>query len=290
MKQYLSGTRLFTKLKMLRSGKKKKSFLMVEGITDLRLYSKLVNLEACEVVVGECKQNVMEAIHLCNKENLKGILGIVDADFSHLEEKEEMIPNLLYTDEHDLECMLVHSKGYEAILLEYADEKKCRRLEMKTGKSIQQMILENTAQVGYLRWYALQLNLGLKFSHLNFAAFIIADKDHFEIDSYKMVEEILAGSKKQKIIDKQVLLRELKKLQKEEHNLWQICCGHDLIEVFSIGLIEIFGDYNAKNLTSGQLEGSFRLAYQINYFQKTELYKKILEWEAKDKEYKVISE
>ena len=71
MKGYLNATRLITKLKMLRSGKKNKSFMVVEGVTDLRLYSKFVDEALCNIIIADSKQNVRACIIACNEEGVE---------------------------------------------------------------------------------------------------------------------------------------------------------------------------------------------------------------------------
>ena len=119
MRSYLTSKRLMTKLGMLRSGKKSKALVVVEGMTDYRVYGKFFDLTSCEVIIGESKENVVEAIKMCEEENLQGIIGIVDADFWHVQSTFTQLPKALFmTDYHDLECMMLHSKAFEYVFLE----------------------------------------------------------------------------------------------------------------------------------------------------------------------------
>lgn len=136
MKSYLTAARLATKLQMLLCGKKSKLFVAVEGVTDFRLYSKVFVTSVCEIVVGESKQNVVEAVILCNEKHLQGVIGIVDADFWHMD-KQQIPENIFITDSHDLETMLINSKAYENVLLEYGDGGKVNRFELRKKKNNQ---------------------------------------------------------------------------------------------------------------------------------------------------------
>jgi hypothetical protein len=286
MKEYISATRLVTKIKMLQNGKTSKCFLIVEGTTDFRLYGKFIDQRTCEVIIGDSKSNVVGCIELCHHEKMQGVIGIVDADFLRLEARTSLPKNLFLTDYHDLECMLINSDAYEDILSEYANRSKYLRFEERKKKSAKTIALENTAKIGYLRWYSLLYNMGLKFSNLDFNVFV--NQTELEIDIKKLTDYVLIQSKKQGILKAENIIKEVEKLVNKKRNLWDVCCGHDLIEVLSIGFTHIFGDYNAKNLFSGNLEGSFRLAYEYHYFARTELYHFLENWQKENSNYCIL--
>ncbi|MDF2612899.1 MAG: hypothetical protein K0S71_685 [Clostridia bacterium] len=286
MKQYLNAARLVTKIKMLRSGRVFKSFLVVEGNTDSRLYGKFINEKTCEVVIADSKSNVIQCIETCDKEKLQGIVGIIDADFWRLEHQHAASVNLFLTDYHDLECMLINSLAYENVLSEYASKNKYMRFEERKKNSLKIFMLENAAKIGYLRWYSLLNNLGLRFSDLNFNHFV--SQTELEVDMIKLIEYVLVQSKKQGVLKTEKVLKEVERLAHRQHNLWDVCCGHDLIEILSIGFIHIFGEYNAKNLFPGNLEGSFRLAYAYDYFLNTDLCQYLITWQKQNGNYRIL--
>lgn len=283
MKQYMSATRLVTKLKMLRSGKKDKSFLVVEGITDFRLYSKFIDPSCCEVIIADSKQNVEACIKVFNEEKALGILGITDRDFDGLEPELEVIPNVFVTDGHDLECMLIKSNAFENICIEYGDKEKYMKFESHIKMPIRDYLIKQVALIGYLRWYSLKEQLGLRFSNLEFEKFI--DTKTLEVDLSRLIDYVLFGSKKAKETESSLISKEVKKLKARHHDEWQVCCGHDLMVVINLGLMHVFGNYNAKNLFPGQLEGNFRLAYTKEDFKQTQLYKQLVTWENKEQGY-----
>jgi len=288
MRAYLTSTRLATKLQMLRSGKKRKAFVVVEGITDYRVYRKLFNEATCEVIVGESKENVMEAIEMCEAQRMQGIIGIVDADFWHVAQKPSKLPTTLFmTDNHDLECMMLKSKAYEHVLLEYGEVNKVARFEGKSRQSIQEVMLKNVALLGYLRKISLEMRLEFRFNQLNFLEF--TDIGRLEIQEDVLIKYILFHSRKQNIYKEQQVKKWLHNAMRQAEDAWQICCGHDLMEFMTLGLIHLFGNYNAKNMFPGQLEGSFRLAYHEKMFENTLLYQSLLEWEQKNKRYHLFS-
>ena len=288
MRQYINAARFVTKIKMLRSSRGSKAFILVEGITDYRLYGKLMNQEACEIMIAESKSNVIQCIEACNAQKLKGIAGIVDADFWRIEHHSVTLENLFLTDGHDLECMLINSPAFDSILAEYADRSKYLKFEERNKASIKALILRNTADIGYLRWYSLLNHSGFKFSNLNFNKFI--NVQTLEVDLIQLLDYLLLESKKEHQLKREKVLKAIEELRDKKHDLWDICCGHDFAEILSIGLIHSFGDYNAKSLFAGNLEGSLRLAYEHRYFSNTELYKALKRWQKNNKGYAILEE
>lgn len=287
MKSYLTAARLATKLQMLLCGKKSKLFVAVEGVTDFRLYSKVFVTSVCEIVVGESKQNVVEAVILCNEKHLQGVIGIVDADFWHMD-KQQIPENIFITDSHDLETMLINSKAYENVLLEYGDGGKVNRFEMRKKKTIKETLLENVALVGYLRKLSLTYEWGFNFNHLDFKEFTtISD---LAIEEERLIKSLVFHCKKQEVKNSEMVIQILHQTISPQDDLWQVCCGHDLMELMTLGFIHLFGNYNAKKMIVGQLEGSFRLAYQDYYFKQTKLYESLCKWEEKHEKYHLFME
>ena len=261
---------------------------MVEGITDFRLYSKLIDQSVCEVVIGDSKQNVIEAVRACEEQQLMGIIGIVDADFLHMEEAVALPSNLFMTDGHDLEAMLINSKAYDNVLLEYADANKLARFEQRRKMTLKQILLENVALIGYLRRLSLVQHLDLSFNELGFSEFTYVSD--LVIEEKRLINYLLFRSKKHHVKNSDELTKMLRKLIKPDDDLWQVCCGHDLMELLTIGLVHLFGNYNAKKMISGQLEGAFRLTYQEAYFMETNLYHALKEWENSQSVYRIFQE
>lgn len=288
MRSYLTSTRLMTKLGMLRCGKKSKAFVVVEGVTDYRVYSKLFDPAVCEVIIGESKENVIEAIKMCEEKQMEGIIGIVDADFWHTRQYPPKLPKTLFvTDYHDLECMMLNSKAFEHVLLEYSDLNKVARFEGRCKERLKNMMLENVALIGYLRKLSLEKHMDLNFSNLNYSEFVYIND--LKVKEEQLVKHLLFVSHKQNQYEAALVSKWMRNEMKPYDDLWQICCGHDLMEWLTLGLVHLFGNYNAKKLFAGQLEGSFRLAYHEGLFIETQLYRGLQEWESQNPTYHLFS-
>ncbi|ACK69314.1 conserved hypothetical protein [Gloeothece citriformis PCC 7424] len=268
----------------LRRDKFLGTFLIVEGTSDKLIYERLVNSKKCEVVVANSKFNAIEILKILEQDNFKGILAIVDADFSRLEENQEFTSdNLLLTDDHDLEMMLIKSPAFEKFLRERGSEEKIN----KFPKDIRETLLEVGQEIGYLRWHSLLENLSLKFEELNFNKFI--NKKNLSLDVLILITTVKNHSQKLSL-QEQEIQEKINQLKKNNHDLWQVCCGHDLICLLSIALCKAIGSCKHTEVETEILERELRLAYEGSFFLSTHLYSLIKVWENKNLPYLVLLE
>lgn len=258
------------------------SFLIVEGYTDKKIYKNHIDKYKCEIIVANNKDNALKILSILENDSFLGILAIVDADFDILEDKLPVSPNLFFTDTHDLETMILRSPALEKVLSESASEEKLTNFTTKFGGDIRKMLLECGKIIGYLRWISLRDNLSLKFEGLNCADFI--DKNTLIIDPHKFIRNIKSRShntnkgesQRQKLEDSDIY-NKMTQIKSDRHDAWHVCCGHDLISILSLSLRKAIGSTN--KLESEQLEKELRLAYDLSFFYKTQLYISIQNWE-----------
>jgi Protein of unknown function (DUF4435) len=142
-------------------GKQVFSFLIVEGETDKKVYGWFVDKNACEVIIAYSKATAIEVLSLLAKDAFPGVLAIVDADFDVLERRFPASQNLLFTDVHDLETMMINSPAFDKILAEYGSEDKIATFVRSAGKPVRMMLAESGLSIGYLRWVSLREGLGV---------------------------------------------------------------------------------------------------------------------------------
>jgi len=133
------------------------AFLVLEGKDDLRFW-RARHHENCELVDGEAKINVVRALRLLDSRRFKGALGLVDSDYDTFRSGEQLSPNLVATDAHDLEWVLCRSKALEAVLAEHGDASKISRFEDAEGTGVRQALLDRALVFGRVRlaatlWY-----------------------------------------------------------------------------------------------------------------------------------------
>ena len=252
------------------------SFLLVEGHTDRNFYRTFIDTKKCQVTIAYSKSTALQVLSILEKEAFPGILTIVDADFDILEDKFPDSRNVLFTDTHDLEAMIMKSPALEKVLIEFGSEEKINEIIESTEKDVRTLLLECGMTIGYLRWVSLRENLSLKFEGLEFAQFI--NKDSLHMEKLHFLKVVKNKSQRLNIADTQ-LEAYIQDLRDDAHDPWHVCCGHDLVCILSAALRKVIGTWNPNDVRPDSLERSLRLAFERSYFYQTQLYLSIQEWE-----------
>jgi hypothetical protein len=267
------------------------TFLLVEGRSDKVFYSNFVDNVFCRFLVTDGKDNAMTTLNSLEKSGYTGILAIVDADFDRLESLPHQSPNLLRTDTHDLETMILQSPALDKLLAIFASDDKLKEF----GRNVRTALLEAGMSIGYFLWLSKSENLNLTFDGIKFKEFI-NDKT-LQINELKLINEVKNKSQpaaKSALSDPSDIQKRIAAKKKDNHDPWQVCRGHDLVEILSIGLRKALGSNKVIDVEArsderkSTLENQLMLAYETAYFLKTHLYQKILDWESSNLPFKVL--
>lgn len=249
--------------------------LVVEGGTDATFFRRLVNND-CQIIPAHGKEKALKVIEMLDSEDFRGVIAIVDADCWHVENIHPSSTNILLTDSHDVETMILTSPALDKVLGEFSSQQKVSTFREKNNKDVRTAILDVGMPIGCIRWASLRLNFALDFEGLSFSKFISA-RENLAIDVERLVTIVLSRSgARVTATDLRTLAEELTNMV---HDPWQICCGHDLVHILSIGLRSLFGTNDASKVSPDTLEKVLRLAYEPSYFQVTELFDAIVIWQ-----------
>jgi hypothetical protein len=273
-----------------RYPKKSYTFLLVEGNTDERVYQHFIAKNRCQIIVAHSKENAINALAILEADNFLGVLAIVDADFLILEEKQPSSQNLLLTDMHDLELMMINSPAFEKVLVELGSTDKIAKLEERYKKDLRLLLIECALPIGYLRWVSLREKLSLKFEDLKFERFI--DKQKLTVDIMRLIRVVQSHtadniSQKQQLKDDEIHAR-MQQLHSDSHDPRHVCCGHDVVAILSLALRRAIGSNSSKDVEPDHIEMCLRLAYERSYFSQTRLYAAIQDWEQANAAFVVL--
>ena len=246
---------------------------VVEGVTDRRLYGKFFDKDKVEVVIAHSKSNVRSAVRETYFERrFQSVLGIIDADLDRLQGRKRN-PPLFLTDTRDSEGILLRSKAFDDIISEYGDEDRIESFESAHG-DLRKAILSAAYPLGLLMHVSEMNGLGLSFKDIDYESFI--DRRTLQCDVRRMIDDIMSRSRSARQVSAKNIVQMLS--SEEEHDVWDVCRGHDLMAIMAIGLRYIFGGSNCRNITGNQLSGGFRLAFDRDDMESTELYRDTAEW------------
>jgi 5S rRNA maturation endonuclease (ribonuclease M5) len=273
MKDQITPDRIANSIRLLR-GDHEGVFLIVEGHSDKLIYERLVNKQEVRVTIASGKNNAIKALSILEKEdNFRRVVAVIDADFSRIEQQIPDSNNLFLTDEHDLEMMLIKSAAFDKLLKERGSEEKIKAFT----EDIRETLLKLGQEIGKLRWLSLRNKLDLKSEGLKFGKFI--DKEKLSINIDELIISIKNHSQKPSL-DEQQIKQDLSVISDENHDPWQLYCGHDFISILAIALCKVLGTWNANDVKTEVLERELRLAYELSYFYQTQIYQLMINWQS----------
>jgi ribosomal protein L13E len=296
MREAITASYEATEIRMLRSTFSG-TFLLVEGNSDETFYKNFVDRSTCRLRVTGGKQRAIDILQILNNETapngskFAGILAIVDADFDRLESSPHQSPNLLRTDTHDLETMILQSPALDKLLAIYCSDDKLKEF----GRDVRTTLLEAGMSIGYFLWLSTSENLNLTFDGIKFKEFI--DDKTLQINELKLINEVKNKSQptaKSALSDPTEIQKRIAAKKKDDHDPWQVCRGHDLVEILSIGLRKALGSNKAIDVEArsderkSTLENQLMLAYEVAYFLKTQLHQGIMAWESNNQPFRVL--
>ncbi|OUL25412.1 hypothetical protein BV372_28025 [Nostoc sp. T09] len=284
MRDFLSVDRDANKIRLLRSTHSG-TFVLVEGGSDKTFYERFIDTLACKLITvsgkPSSKLRVIAVLEILEKSSFQGILAIVDADFDRLTTLSYSSPNLLRTDTHDLETMLIKSPALNKVISEFGSEDKISQF----SRDIRLTLLETGMTLGYLLWISQSDGLNLTFDGITFSKFI--DEQTLQIDELKLIREVKNKSQAFSLKDEDLQQRLIMQ-KKNSHAPWQVCCGHDLVELLSFSLRKTIGSNKPSDVEPISLERNLRLAYEAVYFRQTHLYLEICAWKSNNQPFKVL--
>ena len=261
-----------------------KTVIVVEGDDDVRLFSKFVSEQT---LVQKSKEGgwteVLKVLEACPDEH---VIGIRDADFTELisVDKKHTNRRMFHTDCHDAEMMVI-SVSWESIFHEYLWSKGLDKNDLLTK------IFESLIPLSCLKLQNEREGLKLHFEGIGLANFFDGNTFVFDMKNY-LVSLNKKSKNKTKIIEENDIepleniinekrnSKTVKKLY--EHNLmkfyWCFINGHDFLQCCAICARQ---HHDTKDVNDKQIARSSRMAYSIEKFSKTDLYKSIKEYTEK---------
>jgi hypothetical protein len=241
-------------------------WILVEGETDQRLYAKLINGKNTKVeMVHGGVESLRSALSILISETTQ-VIGIRDADFLHLNQQQETIERLFLTDVHDVEMMMLACDTvFAAVVAEYLHDKRSDFVSFRDA------LLDSLKFLAGLRWLNdtenLELNFKASLAHFYDAnSLAIADKN-------QCIEHIAQCSPNKKRIP-QVQEVEDKIIGISDH--YQLCQGHDVERAFTLHANAV----RNKNVKDTDIGKALRVAYRLEDFATTKLYRQLKNWEA----------
>ena len=144
------------------------SFLLVEGITDIRRFGPFIDEKECSLVNCYGRRKAIEAIKILYDEGFPGALGAVDADFDRIDCELEVHEGLVYSESHDFDLDWAQPTVLGKYLNQVADSEK--RKTYGSASEIFVKILQALKPVSVARLLNHRRRIGFRLSHIDVSA------------------------------------------------------------------------------------------------------------------------
>ena len=246
--------------------------IVVEGEDDEKALKNFFNLQTVEFTCASNCLKVKDAMQIVSTDNqLKDcVIGIKDADFDHINQIKNNIANLMITDTHDMETLMLTPKVCKRICWETINQ-AYPNLSFEAMTSLKNL--------SYLRYYNDKIILNGKGSDkegIKFKGIKIADvTSHCVQDVLQRVKDN-GNFKKTSYPDLDTINLFISQNPIDDEDLTLFTNGHDL--VYAIRDILHSKDEAAKAYSDKSIATMIRMSYSKEEFEKTNLYKDIDNW------------
>lgn len=250
-----------------------RQLFVLEGKSDIGFYRNLFT-DSQVYFDSPCggKFDVIESVRKLKERGMEDVLGVCDADFDHLLQCK--YPNVLVTDVHDIEMMMLSK---EFILTFFHDYTKHTSYTSDSSKdlcdNIMMSLLDSCYKIGILKLINIKYGIGLNFKGMTYDKFIKINEFKIEFDAEAYISHILDRSRDNVEFDFVKLYDLYNKYYDSNYDKEHICNGHDFTYLLSM---VYKGEHSQdRNIKQDHIERFLRATYTHSKFMVTELGKSL---------------
>lgn len=266
----------------MRAIEHKGLFVVVEGSTDERLLKGVLNVGDTVFVPSTGYANVVGAINVLTADNFTKALGIIDRDYHGIHVPPPASPNIIMTDDRDIEVFLFNSSTLEKVLTELGSAPKLAK-ESGGIAGLRDRVFAAAYPVAMLRFISAKGGGTYSFRKLDFDKFVA--RKTLDLNRPRLVAHFRGCAERNAKVPDNIL--DLAQAEIEKINPAvprdKFCRGHDLFAIAAIGLRNLWGNYSSAKMTGEQLESIIRLACVRNEFRASPFALRIIAWFAQHK-------
>lgn len=244
--------------------------IFVEGPSDSSFWQRFSPVDPGQFVTCFGKSTVIGSIRRLEALGIQAIIGIIDDDYDSILNILYQSSNLVSTDSHDLETILIESKTLEMLFNEYCDATKRGAFETSSGKTLREGLVDRALPFGKLRLISLQLGLSVAFPC---SPWKYINDSSWHLD-YNLLLADFATAMGLSIAAVQTHISAAPSTPE-----WALINGHDAVEIIAIAFCVL----GKRSSPSNKLIPSIlRLTYAEGMLQCTRIYAQIKAWELRN--------
>lgn len=257
--------------------------VFVEGGGDFKLWKNFMQKSQTKVTICNGCENVIEATILGNEKGIR-CFGIIDRDFRSILDSEDLPANIFITDEHDIEMMICHTDCLGKVLNNYDSSQKIDDYEEANGQ-VRDKVFSLTNRIGYLKLLNKRIDLNIILKKRDKEGNIVLPSYEKFLDKHcqiKSNEEMISyllqwsesnGKRANRPLEEVVQAYIEESATKQDS--WQLSNGHDFAYLLAYFIHKEIG---CKKKTQQEIESELVLAYEHDYFKRTNMYRSMNDW------------
>lgn len=254
----------------------KEVIIVVEGEDDEKALKQFFNIKAVEFFCANNCLKVKNSMYIVSKdEQLKDcVIGIKDADFDHINQIKHDIANLMITDTHDMETLMLTPKVCERI---------CWETIKHEYPNLSFDAMTSLKNLSYLRYYNDKMILNGKDSEKDGITFrktkickLIPNNQPVSVEDVLKHVRLSGNSEKASFPDLDKMNQFIRENPINDSDLSLFTNGHDLVS--AICNILHSKDKKAKDYSKITIAALIRAYFSKEEFEETNLYKDINNW------------
>ena len=262
-------------------------FILLEGDFDQRFWESRLNPVQLRPINCVGKPNVLGTLDLLTSTNqAQKVVALADKDYDEILARLRKFPQLIYTDDNDLEVTLLcapHSAvepTMQRILRESIDTEKLRSFEARAGHSVVEHLRRIVANYGALRLLNEKLQSGVNFEglpirHNSFLDHTTLQQNQMALQSAFVEAANQAGKVQITAVN---LAREIELYQTNGvFSGWSLVQGHDLMQLLAIAInsTELRNEAGHRQVSEESLARDLCLMMHKNDLQTTAMFRGI---------------
>lgn len=281
---------------ILRRDTRRSVTLLVEAGFDQRFW-RIYAHEDCAVVHQDQggRQAALDKLQAAAKHPEVRMLAVLDADLDRVEGGLRLVPNVIWTDAHDLETTLLGLPTLEKLLRQQVEQQRLDEHTSRWGEPVRERLFRHGVILGKLRWLKQRERLDeLKFhkpgkasqkgQRLRFSDYHKCTADDWTPSAEQTVQALLNYNSAQHLRAR-ALPAELAALHHDDPA--QLCNGHDLLGLLHALLRYVFKCSAAPDVDT--LEHLLAASCERLWLAKTTMWRDIQAWEAEHPGFSVLA-
>lgn len=251
--------------------------MLVESDCDCRIFEKVLEEGDWRFMPSGGWEAVLASLDQVSERGIVGVVGIIDRDYRVAVGRLQERANLFCTDKHDLEMMIYETEAFEAVIRECGSLSKLA--SWPNGiPGVRRYLYQQARPIAYVRLINEANSCGYSFEKMNYDHFV--ERGDVSLAIEKFIQYLRdRWPQNVGVSIKDYEIGQTLAVSYSIHEDEMVCCGHDISEILSIGLRSAWGTTPARAVSAEALERMLRLAYSREQFLRTELGKKIIDWQ-----------